>query len=74
MKKKQESKAVFLPAELYTKIEERAKATNFGSVDKYVEFVLKEVVAEEQGVEEKAFNEEDEEEVKRRLRNLGYLD
>lgn len=72
MKEKEEKKAVFLPGELYGKIEERVKATDFGSVDEYVEFVLEEVVKEEE--EEKAFSEEEEKEVKRRLKDLGYLD
>ena len=72
MNEKGERKAVFLPIELYGKVEERVKATDFGSVDEYVEFVLGEVVKEEQ--EEKAFSEEEEKEVKKRLKDLGYLD
>jgi Arc/MetJ-type ribon-helix-helix transcriptional regulator len=72
MKEKGEKKTVLLPAELYSKVEERVKATDFGSVDEYVEFVLKEVVKEEE--EEKAFSEEEEKEVKKRLKDLGYLD
>jgi Arc/MetJ-type ribon-helix-helix transcriptional regulator len=72
MKEKEERKAVFLPAELYGKVEERVKATDFGSVDEYVEFVLEEVVKEEE--EERAFSEEEEKEVKKRLKDLGYLD
>ena len=71
MKGKEEKKTVFLPAELYSKVEERVKATDFGSVDEYVEFVLEEVVKEE---EERAFSEEEEKEVKKRLKDLGYLD
>ena len=72
MKEKGEKETVFLPAELYSKIEERVKATDFGSVDEYVEFVLEEVVKGEE--EEKAFSEEEEQEVKKRLKDLGYLD
>jgi hypothetical protein len=71
-KDKEEKKAVFLSAELYSRVEERAKATDFGSVDEYVEFVLAEVVKGEE--EEKAFSEEEEKEVKKRLKDLGYLD
>jgi len=73
MSKEQESKAVLLSAELYGRIEERVKATGFGSVDEYVTFVLEEVLKEE-GEEEAAFSKEEEEEVKKRLRALGYLD
>jgi hypothetical protein len=67
-----EKKAIFLPAELYGKVEERLKATDFGSVDEYVEFVLEEVVKEEE--EGRAFSEEEEKKVKKRLKDLGYLD
>ena len=69
--KEGEKKAVFMPAELYSKIEERAKATDFSSVDEYVEFVLEEVIKEKEG--ESAFTEEEEKEVKKRLKDLGYL-
>ena len=72
-KEKEEKKAVLLPAELYSRVEERVKDTDFGSVDEYVEFVLEEVVKEEEK-EEKAFSEEEEKEVKKRLKDLGYLD
>ncbi len=61
-----------MPAELYSKIEERAKGAHFGSVDEYVKFVLEEVIKEEEG--ESAFSEEEEKEVKKRLKDLGYLD
>jgi len=74
MSKEQERKGVFLSAELYGRIEERVKATGFGSVDEYVIFVLEEVLKEEGEEEERAFSKEEEEEVKKRLRALGYLD
>ena len=74
MSKEQESKGVFLSAELYGRIEERVKTTGFGSVDEYVIFVLEEVLKEEGEEAERAFSKEEEEEVKKRLRALGYLD
>jgi len=74
MKKEHESRAVSLPAELYGRIEERVKATGFGSVDEYVMFVLEEVLKEEGEEEETVFSKEDEEEVKKRLKALVYLD
>ncbi|MCD6317655.1 CopG family transcriptional regulator [Candidatus Aerophobetes bacterium] len=64
---------MFLPANLYKKIEERVNATEFNSVEEYVTFVLEEVLKDEQE-EEKTFSKEEEEEVKNRLRALGYLD
>lgn len=73
MKKEQQSKVVQLPADLYGKIEERVNATEFGSIDEYVIFVLQEVLKEE-GEEEQAFSKEGEEEVKKRLKALGYLE
>ncbi len=72
MKKEQEGRAVLLPAKLYGRIEERVKATSFGSADEYVLFVLEEVLKEE-GEAETAFSQEEEEEVKKRLKALGYL-
>ena len=74
MSKEQESKAVLLSTELYGRIEERVKATGFGSVDEYVTFVLEEVLKEEGEEEQRAFSEEEEEMVKKRLKALGYLD
>ena len=73
MKKGQENKAVFLPVELYSRVEERVEATDFGAVDEYVIFVLEEILKDEGGEEDRAFTKEEEEEVKKRLRGLGYL-
>lgn len=70
---KEEKKALFLPAELYSKIEARIKTTGFSTVDKYVIFVLGEVL-KEGDEEEETPSKEEEEEVKKRLRALGYLD
>lgn len=75
MSKEQESRAILLAAKLYGRIEERVKATDFRSVDEYVTFVLEEVLKEDDEQEgEKAFSKEDEEEIKQRLKSLGYLD
>lgn len=71
MKKEEEKKTLLLPAELYGRIEERAKATGFGSVYEYVVFILEEVLKQE---EAGALSDEEEEEVKKRLRSLGYLE
>jgi hypothetical protein len=74
--KEAEKKAVFLPTDLYGRIEERVCATDFRSVEEYVTFVLEEVLKgeEECDEEEPTFSEEEEEEVKKRLRALGYLE
>ena len=73
MNKEQEGKAVFLPTELYDQVRKRVEAADFASVDEYVIFVLSEVLKEEEN-EEIALSDEQEEEVKKRLRSLGYLD
>ena len=74
MKQEREGKAIYLPAELYDRIKERAEATSFGSVEEYVSFVLLEVLKEDSEDEKPAIDSEQEEEVKKRLRALGYLD
>ena len=74
MKGEEEKKAVFLPAVLYGRIEERVHATEFNSVTDYVTYVMEEILREEESEEEPTFSEEEEEEVKKRLRALGYLE
>ncbi len=70
----EETKAVSLPAKLYDDIEKRVGDSEFGTVDEYVIFVLEEVLKEEGGEEDRAFSEEEEAEVKKRLKALGYLE
>ena len=68
-------KAVFLPVVLYSKIEERVHATEFDSVEEYVTYVMEEILREDEIEEEEpTFSEAEEEEVKKRLRALGYLE
>jgi Arc/MetJ-type ribon-helix-helix transcriptional regulator len=74
MKQDEEKRALLLPARLYDQIEERVKGTEFSSVDEYVIFVMEEVLKEEGQEKESALSDEEEEEVKKRLRDLGYLD
>jgi Arc/MetJ-type ribon-helix-helix transcriptional regulator len=63
-----------IPKSLYDKIKERIEDTGFDSVDDYVTYVLREVLANIEEEEEEVFSEEEEEKVKERLRALGYLD
>ena len=74
MKQESESGAVNLPTELYKRVKDRAKATNFESVDEYVIFVLSEVLKEDSESEKLAVDSEQEKEIKKRLKALGYLD
>lgn len=69
MKKEEEKRTLLLPPELYSRIEERVKATGFGSVYEYVIFILEEALKEE-----RTLSKEEEEEVKKQLRALGYLE
>lgn len=66
-------KPVYLSTELYNQIAERAKTTGFNSVDDYVLFVLEEVLKEDED-EAQAMSKEDEEEIKKRLKALGYTE
>jgi Arc/MetJ-type ribon-helix-helix transcriptional regulator len=74
MSEGKETRAVYLPAELHGRIEERVRETGFDSVDEYVIFVMEEVLKDEGEEQEMAFSKEEEEEVKKRLKALGYLD
>ncbi len=71
---KDERKAVFLSAELFIQIDKRAKSTGFSSVDEYITFILEEVLKNEDDEEKVSFSKEEEEEIKKRLKGLGYLD
>ena len=66
------NKAVMIPADLYGRIDERAKSAGFESVEEYVAFVMEEVLKENE--QQPAFSKEEEEEVKKRLKALGYLE
>ncbi len=66
--------SVEIPVEIYKKIENRIKDTEFTTVSEYVTFVLEEVLESLEEDEEEVFSKEDEEKIKERLRALGYLD
>jgi len=69
---KEEKVAIHIPKRLYDKILEEVKKSQgeFKSVDEYVQFVLEELLREE---EEYTYTPEEEEEIKKRLRALGYI-
>ncbi|WP_297499538.1 CopG family transcriptional regulator [Thermococcus sp.] len=72
--KVEELVAIKIPKSLHERIKERIEGTGFESVDEYVTYVLREVLANLEEEEEEVFSEEEEEKVKERLRALGYLD
>jgi len=73
---KVEYSTVSIPKPLIKKIKERMKGTGFPSVSSYVTYVLRQVISsiEEDEKSKQAFSKEDEDKVKQRLRDLGYID
>lgn len=68
----EEYKTVKISKDIIEKIEQQIHGTEFKSVDEYIAFVLEEIVRDKEESEE-IFSEEDEEKVKERLKELGYL-
>lgn len=68
--------SIIIPAHIGEKIQERIAGTEFTTVSDYVSFVLGEVISDTGGEGEKkvSFTREDEEQVKAKLRALGYID
>ena len=66
--------AVYVAKDLYDEVERRVKESGgeFRSVEDYVEFVLREVLKEDEN-EKQVLKPEEEEKIKRRLKSLGYL-
>lgn len=64
--------SILISKGLYEKVRKEVEQSQgeFRSVEDYVEFVLNELLKEE---EESAYTPEEEEEIKKRLRALGYL-
>lgn len=73
---KVEYTTVSIPKPLVEKIKNRMKGTGFPSVSSYVTYVLRQVISsiEEEQKSKEAFTKEEEEKVKQRLRDLGYID
>ena len=73
---KVEYTTVSLPKPLVEKIKERMKGTGFSSVSSYVTYVLRQILSsiEEEERTKQAFTKEEEDKVKQRLRDLGYID
>lgn len=73
---KVEYTTVSIPKPLAEKVKERMKGTGFSSVSAYVAYVLRQVLSsiEKEERSKQAFSKEEEDMVKQRLRDLGYLD
>ncbi len=65
---------VSIPRSLYNRIKRLVEETGFKSVSDYVTYVLREVVAMHEAEKyEEPFSEQDLEEIKKRLKALGYI-
>ncbi len=65
---------VSIPKSLYNRIKKLVEETGFKSVSDYVTYVLREVVAMHESEKyEEPFGEKDLEEIKKRLKALGYI-
>ncbi len=69
--KKTDFTSVSIPVTLFEKMKEQIEGTGFNSVSSYVGYILREVIAEKG---EAPFTEEDEEKIRRKLKNLGYIE
>ena len=73
---KVEYTTVSIPKPLAEKIKARMVGTGFSSVSSYVTYILRQLLSsiEEEQRTKQAFTKEEEEKVKQRLRDLGYID
>ncbi|MCD6507276.1 CopG family transcriptional regulator [Candidatus Poribacteria bacterium] len=68
-----DKRKVEISAELYEAIEKRLEEYGFSTVDEYIEFVLQELLYEDES-DAPVFDEDEEEKIRKRLRDLGYID
>ena len=66
-----EERTITIPKDLAEKLEKRAKESDFDSLSDYINYVLRQILSK---IESKGFSKEDEEKVKQKLKDLGYLD
>ena len=66
---------ISIPKPLAENIKKRLKGTGFNSVSSYVTYVMRQVVSNIEEKEDKKpeFSKKDEQEIKSRLKSLGYL-
>lgn len=71
----EETRQVDLPERIVTRVEDRLPRTEWDTPEEYITYVMEEVLYRvEQETEDDDFEPVDEEEVKDRLKSLGYLD
>jgi len=75
MSEHEPAETVELPERIVERVEDRLPRTEFDSPAEYITFVMEEVLYRvEQETEDDDFEPVDEDEVKDRLKSLGYLD
>ena len=74
MTAKGEFSTIAIPLTLHKRLEEMVEQTDFDSVSAYATHLLREALARLEAGSEDVLSEEEEEQVKERLRALGYLD
>ncbi|MBY9007036.1 MAG: CopG family transcriptional regulator [Candidatus Lokiarchaeota archaeon] len=67
---------ILIPNPLAEKFKEKMKDKGFSSVSNYITYILRQVIStnEEEENLKQAFSKEEEESIKQRLINLGYLE
>ena len=72
----EDSTQISIPKPLAEKLKKRMEGTDFESLSEYISYILRQVISkvEAEEKERKVFSKEEEEKVKERLRNLGYID
>lgn len=62
---------VSIPVPLFEQLKKQIDDTGFTSVSSYVGYILREIISEKG---EAPFTHEDEEKIRKKLKNLGYLE
>jgi Arc/MetJ-type ribon-helix-helix transcriptional regulator len=65
-------RTIRIPEEVAHDLEQRIEGSGFATVDSFVSFVLSRLL--EQPASDTPFSEEEERQIKERLRSLGYID
>jgi Arc/MetJ-type ribon-helix-helix transcriptional regulator len=64
---------ISLPEEVIQKLETKIRETDFESISEYINYVLNQVLEESKEQTKTAYTEEEEEAVKNRLKEVGYI-
>lgn len=73
MKKEREYGTISLPLPLINSIKEKIKGTGMHSVSAYVSFILRQILSSPDSDNINGLNRKIEEEIKERLKKLGYI-